>query len=231
MIPALLVSVVLLVYGNVLAFRAVRAAWVVALNLALAAGLVGVARGLGISWHALGLDAGRLGSGLTWGLIAAAVALAGGAIVFVTPLRRVVADVRAVEMRSLPFQYLVRIPLGTALAEEVMFRGVLLALLAREGLELAALLGSSVVFGLWHVGASLDLLRANRPHAGTGAAVMAVVAGVALTAVGGLVFAVLRVAAEGLLAPVLAHAALNAVSLAIARSESDPGRSPGPSAP
>jgi CAAX protease family protein len=219
---ALLVLVVgLLVYGNLVAYRAVRAPVVVGINLVLGAALVAGARALGISWHALGLDPSGVGSGLAWGLGAAVAAVLVGAALTATPLRRALADIRAVDMapRTLAFHYLVRIPFGTALFEEVVFRGVLLALLAGGGLDQAAILASSAAFGLWHVGASLDLLRANRPDAGAGGRALAVTTGVALTFLGGIGFAVLRVASESLLAPVLAHAAINVVGFTLARPE------------
>jgi membrane protease YdiL (CAAX protease family) len=220
---AIAFAVALVLYGNLVAFRAPRSRSVVAMNLAIAASLVAIARITGISWHALGLDAEGVVPGLLWGGILALVVVLVGAVILLTPLRRAFRDVRAVEMRPSAFQYLVRIPFGTALPEEAMFRGVLLAALAGQGLELGAVLGSSVAFGLWHVGASLDFLRANQPRADVGTKVLAASAGVLLTTVAGAAFAVLRVAAESLLAPILVHAAINAVSLAVARAEGPRG--------
>ena len=216
---ALLVG--LLVYGNLVAYRAVRAPVVVAVNLVLGGALVAAARTQGISWRALGLDPSDAGGGLAWGLGAVVATVLVGAAITATPLRRALADIRAVDMapRTLRFHYLVRIPFGTALFEEVVFRGILLALLAEGGLEVAAILTSSAAFGLWHIGASLDLLGANRPDAGPRAKALAVATGVALTFVGGIGFAVLRVASESLLAPVLAHAAINVVGFTLTRPE------------
>jgi len=212
----------LLAYGNFVAYRAVRAPVVVAVNVVLGAGLVAGARGLGISWHALGLEPAGLPTGLWWGAALSAVVVVGGALVYVTPLRRSLADIRAVRMvpREMAFHYLVRIPFGTALIEEVVFRGVLLAVLSLTYPGSTAILASSVAFGLWHVGASLDFLRANRPDAGTRTKVVAALTGVVVTTAGGIAFAVLRIAAESLLAPVLAHAAFNVVGLTLARSGS-----------
>jgi uncharacterized protein len=214
------VLVALLLYGNVVAYRAVRAPVVVAVNLVLGAGLVAVARASGASWQALGLGPGAVPRGLLWGAAVAAVVGAGGALVAITPLRRAFADLRTVRMvpRELAFHYLVRIPFGTALFEEVVFRGVVLALLALETTPLVAVVGSSIAFGLWHIGASLDFLRANRPHAGRTARLGAGATGIALTFTGGLAFAALRLAAGSLAAPVLAHAAINAVGLTLARA-------------
>jgi membrane protease YdiL (CAAX protease family) len=211
----------LLAYGNLVAYLAVRAPALVAVNLALATGLLALGRGFGLSWHALGLDASGLPSGLLWGGIVALVIGLAGAVIRLTPLRRAFRDLRTVDLRppAPAFHYLIRIPLGTSLFEEILFRGFLLALLARAGFDLGAVIWSSVLFGLWHVGASLDFLRANRPRAGTADKVLAIVAGVAFTTVGGIGFAVLRVAAESLVAPILAHAAINVTGFALARAE------------
>jgi membrane protease YdiL (CAAX protease family) len=220
-VALVVLAVAVVTYGNVLAFRAVRTPVVVGVNLAVAAGLVVLARAKGVSWHALGLDAEALSSGLLWGGVTAlAISLAAG-IIQATPLRKAFRDLRTVDMRppTMAFHYLVRIPFGTALFEEVVFRGVLLALLARQGFDLGAVLLSSAAFGLWHVGASLDFLRANNPGADAGAKALAIVSGVALTTAGGILFATLRIAAESLLAPILAHAAFNVAGLSLARSE------------
>lgn len=219
--PALTGLVVaLLVYGNVVAYRGVRAPVVVVMNLALGTALVAVARAVGVSWHALGLDPALVPRGAAWGGAVAAALVLGGALVAATPLRRGFADLRTVRMvpRELAFHYVVRIPFGTALFEEVVFRGVILALLAREASALTAIVLSSAAFGLWHVGASLDFLRANQPDPSARQKVTAVVAGIAITAAAGVGFAVLRVASESLMAPVLAHAAINAVGLTLART-------------
>jgi uncharacterized protein len=217
----LLLVAMLLAYGNLIGYLAVRAPAIIAVNLVLAAGLLALARAIGISWHALGLDAAGLASGFLWGGVVALVIFLGGTVIRLTPLRRAFRDVRTVELRppGPAFHYLVRIPLGTSLFEEIVFRGFLLALLASGGFEVGAIIWSSVLFGLWHVGASLDFLRANQPQADVVDKVLAVVSGVALTTVGGIGLAVLRVAAESLVAPILAHAAINVTGFWLARAE------------
>jgi uncharacterized protein len=212
----------LLLYGNLLAFRAVRAPWVVVVNLALAAALVAGTRAAGLSWDALGLGPGRLLPGLAWGVVVAAVAAAGAAIVLVTPARRWFRDVRLVETApaGLAFHLLIRIPFGTALFEEVAFRGALLAAWTEAAGTTAAVAGSSIAFGLWHVGATLDLLRANRPDGGRAARTAGVASGLALTALGGAGFCLLRLASDSLIAPVVAHAGINVAGFVAARAAS-----------
>jgi membrane protease YdiL (CAAX protease family) len=72
----------------------------------------------------------------------------------------------ALAPRELAWQTLVRIPVGTAAFEELAFRGVLYGLLHRAGGKRVALAGSSVAFGLWHVGPALAALRLNDIRAG-----------------------------------------------------------------
>ena len=59
------------------------------------------------------------------------------------------------------FAALVRVPVGTALLEEVAFRGVLLAMLTRRYGTAWGVAGSSVAFGAWHLLPSLDLSAGN----------------------------------------------------------------------
>jgi membrane protease YdiL (CAAX protease family) len=55
----------------------------------------------------------------------------------------------------------VRVPLGTVLLEEIGFRSVLWAMIARLGGPAWATTVSSVRFGFWHVLPSRGLTRAN----------------------------------------------------------------------
>ncbi|MDQ4144546.1 MAG: CPBP family intramembrane metalloprotease [Actinomycetota bacterium] len=105
------------------------------------------------------------------------------------------------------FRILFRVPLGTALLEEVAFRGVLFALLVPYGPVWAAAI-SSAAFGLWHVVPTIHMARANGVSSIYGA-VAAVVAGVALTFAAGMIFVWLRVQTGGLAAPWAMHSAVN----------------------
>ena len=59
---------------------------------------------------------------------------------------------------GLIYQTAVRIPLGTALFEELLFRGLLYGAFLRVSGHRGAILGSSAVFGVWHVRPTHDLL-------------------------------------------------------------------------
>jgi uncharacterized protein len=195
-----------------------------AAGLALAAG-----RRARVPAADLGLDPERAGRGLRVGLAAAVpvvAAVAAGAALPAT--RRWFRDERATTGgtgRAL-YHTLVRIPLGTAVAEETIFRGALLGMLLQRHPTARAAAVSSVLFGCWHVLPTLDTLALN-PLGGvvaddparTGGAV---VASVAVTAAAGLGFSWLRLRADSLVAPVVVHAALNSSAFAAARLVSRP---------
>jgi uncharacterized protein len=220
-VVAILVAVNLL--NNLLVPRAYVLTCVAATGL-----LLSVARRDGLSWSEIGLDRASLRSGLRsglrWSAALLAVVLLGVAVAAALPATRpAFVDARAAGLSgtAVLVRTLVRIPLGTALLEEVAFRGVLYAMLARRHGVRAAVLGSSLLFGLWHVLPSLGLRDGNAAvgslfGAGPEAAVAAVAAAVAGTAAAGLVFCEVRRRSGGLLAPFALHWALNSVTLAAA---------------
>jgi len=107
----------------------------------------------------------------------------------------------------------VRIPLATALAEELLFRGVLLALFRQRRSKRAAVLWTSLLFGAWHVLPTIDHYQGNPASAlvadsGKGQRLAVLATMLSTTGAGG-VFAWLRLRSRSVLAPVLAHAAVN----------------------
>lgn len=148
----------------------------------------------------------------------------GVGIVLTTPLfviarsprwRGALVDERVSELRGggLAFYTLVRIPLGTALLEELAFRGVLFGAWSSHG-KLSAAVFSSVAFGLWHMAPTLNAVRANRPEATTRTVLAAIGGAVAFTTVAGLALVWLRIETSGLAAPFLMHASVNALATA-----------------
>ncbi len=186
--------------------------------VALAGGLLVVARRSGSTWRQLGLGLGQVPAGLGWGLgvgagavvLIVVAAFAPGTEDFFSDDRVAEATVGDVIVDSV-----VRIPLATALFEELVFRGVLFAVLMRHLRPVLALLVASAIFGVWHVAPALGFADAN-----TGSPVSgdwAVVAGtVVLTAAAGAFLTWLRVRADSLVAPVLVHWAVNATALVTA---------------
>jgi membrane protease YdiL (CAAX protease family) len=184
-------------------------------NLGVAIALVGLARLSGVRPSELGLSRSNVGRGTRVGLVAAvplaAVVAAGVAIPWT---RRMLADEKITGTRPAEavFETVVRIPLETALAEEVIFRGVLLALGQRSRSRRWAVATSSMLFGLWHVVPTLGALERGAQSRPEAQATVSTAAVVATTAGAGAGFAWLRLRANSVVAPILAHAALNMVA-------------------
>jgi uncharacterized protein len=188
-------------------------------NLVLTVLLLLLARRAALDPGALGLARGTAVRGLGWGaaatVVVAAVVAVGTALADVVgPVATLLGDRRAALPPSeLAFDTLVRIPFGTALFEEVAFRGVLLAALLRVTSTAWAVGWSSLAFGLWHVAPTIVALRLNDVDPAGSAVLAAVVGAVVVTAIGGVVFCWLRLVSGSLLAPILAHWATNAFGL------------------
>lgn len=195
----------------------------VPLNLATA-GLVGalaVRNGAGL--RELGLEPNRMATGLRAGLAVGALAVA--AIATARALDRsgrVLADerVRSMPGRRAAYELGVRIPIGTGLAEELLFRSALPAVLAPAVGPVAAEAVTIAGFGLWHVFPAMESLSTVDAFAPaqTRAHRFGVVAGhVVATAAAGAMFRVMAKRTGSVLAPVVAHAMLNATMFAAVR--------------
>ncbi len=128
-----LIGVALLVGHNYIVHRVLRPPADAALNLVSAWALTSFARSIGCTREELGLGREELGRGLKVGSIAAAsCAAAVGTLAAIPATRGFFLDERLQEMsrRELMYHATIRIPVTTALAEEIMFRSVLHALFA-----------------------------------------------------------------------------------------------------
>lgn len=186
--------------------------WYVPLNLAVTCLVVLAGLGpLGLTWREIAGTPESLGFvvGAIAGLVVTAPLLVG---TLWGRSARLIRDERVAHLGgwALAYQTLIRIPLGTALLEEVAFRGVLFAGWRHLGDIQAALL-SSLVFGLWHVGPTINMVRMNRPGASSGGVVRTVAGAVLFTTLAGLLFVWLRIE-WGLGAPLLMHATVNSVA-------------------
>jgi membrane protease YdiL (CAAX protease family) len=150
------------------------------------------------------------------GLVAAAPIAAVVALGIAVPAtRRYFADQRVIGIGAGATLYdvLIRIPLGTAVCEEVIFRGAMLGMFLRRRTPLWAVIASSLLFGLWHVFPTLDTLHLNPIGSVVEGSWIrtteAVIGAVAVTAAAGIGFSWLRLRANSVAAPIIAHAALN----------------------
>ena len=215
-VAAELVAVGCVAVYNVSATRIRRRARLPA-NLGAALALTGLARAAGVRPSEMGLDRANVGRGARAGSVAAAsLALVAAGAVLIPRTRRLLADekITGASPSEAAFETLVRIPLETALAEEVIFRGVLLGLGQRSRSRVLAVATSSALFGLWHVVPTLAALArgANGRSPARVTASTAVV--VATTGFAGAGFAWLRLVAGSVVAPIVAHAAVNMVTFA-----------------
>lgn len=118
-------------------------------------------------------------------------------------------------LAGLVYQAVIRIPLGTALGEEVLFRGALLGLLLTTSRKWTAVALSSLFFGFWHVLPTMSVQTANQSLSSL--PLTAVIPGaIVSTALAGVVFAWLRIRTRHLAAPVIFHAMINASALVAA---------------
>ena len=156
----------------------------------------------------LGLRPQQRSSGLRLGAAVAGLIAAG--VIAGTALPRVRAGMAERELPQRPGHWLaVEIPLGTVWSEETAFRGALAALAAGGFGPNGGRLVQAAAFGLSHVP---DALETGTPVLGT----------VALTGLAGWVFALLAERSGSVLAPMLAHLAINEAgalaALAVQRS-------------
>lgn len=190
----------------------------VVVNLLASAVVVGWARAAGVTWEHLGLTRDRLRRGATVGAVAALL-IAGLVVVLATvawPPGAAVASETAADQAEagLAWSVLVRIPFGTALPEELLFRSVVLGVFLAAMPHGRAIRWSALLFGLWHVLPTADQASAvDGAAAHLPATVLVVVAVVAATTAAGYAFAWLRVRAGSVLAPVAAHTSVNASAL------------------
>lgn len=165
-------------------------------------------------WAALGVErAGRwraIGLGVAVGAAMALPVIAVFALppLMDEPLRWEVAS--AMSGRDVAWRLFVHLTVGTALFEELLFRGVLWDLATRAWGTMPAWLGTSVIFALWHV--VLTIQSVGQTNVPGDLAPVAVVLGLLGVFGGGLVFGALRLG-SGVLAATVAHWAVDALML------------------
>lgn len=188
--------------------------WYVPINLA-ATGIVVVA-GLALGLDRGGFGVGDVGRGALAGAALGAALVAPGFLLLLSRRSaRLVADERVAGLSGATavYQVAISVPFGTALLEEIAFRGALVGLFLDRG-ELEAAVLSSIFFGLWHVSPALNFVAANKPGARKWVRWGIVAATVVVTGAGGMFLSWLRFEFY-LGAPFGFHAALNSVATAI----------------
>ncbi len=192
-------------------------------NLSATSALVLAARWAGLTWGELGVRRSTWRAGIRWGGTSLVVVTVGYGVALGIPALRAVLEglrVEGMSMGQLVVRAVVLIPLGTVLCEEVAFRGVLLAIASRVLPVGSALVITSVVFGLWHIGSALRPAGAGVSPPFQGASLAGVVV---VTGIGGAVFGWLRQRSGSLLAPIGLHLGTNSVGLLATTMARQPG--------
>jgi membrane protease YdiL (CAAX protease family) len=193
-------------------------------NLAMTVGLITFGRRSGLSLASMGLGGNRLQDGLLLGTAVGAavggVALAGAAH---DRSSRLLLDerARAHGRGQVAYRVFARFPLGTALFEEVAFRGVLDGIWRLRRGKRAARLATAAAFGAWHILPTYlfypEMGAARGSSGSSGVRVVAALSGAVLTGLSGFGFTALRERSGSVAAPWLAHAVFNTVSYLAAR--------------
>jgi membrane protease YdiL (CAAX protease family) len=209
---AFAVSIALLVYGNCVSLFAndTRQTFLLYTNLAVMCALVAFALALGTTRRELGLAPGTWMRDAMWGAaLGLALALIPVAFILIAPFVTGdplhVEDIDTLAGREIALRVAFRVPVGTALPEEVISRGVLFALWLRASGESAAVLATSLVFALWHIVISFGSVSGagvvERPEL-VAAGYLLALAGLFI---GGVMFAWLRIRTGNVVAPVVVH--------------------------
>jgi membrane protease YdiL (CAAX protease family) len=196
----------------------------VAVRSGAALAVLGIARGAGLSWTELGLGRAQLRRGLRFGVTAGACAAAAVCAAVALPSTRgLFLDERAdaASRGRLPAE-LARITFAAVPPEEFTYRSALLGMALVSTTAPGAVAWSSLLFGLSHIPPTLATMSksAMHRHVADGSVRRgAFVAGnVAVTSLAGAVFAWLRLRSGSVLAPLIAHAAVNDAALMAARA-------------
>jgi len=234
-LPLLLVMMLL---ASITTFNVSRR-WYVPLALVWTLAFLLFGRLVGLSWEQLGLASWM--PGLLWAAgCVAVVSLGMAAGVAIPRLHPLFADERVLGASGAQVaqKSLVEVPLGTVALEEVVFRSVLLGLLVdRAGSTWVGVVGSALLFGLWHILPALEMHDSHNltSQLGTGwrAKVATVLGTILATGSAGVLFAMLVVWSGSVLAPMGLHWAMNSTGSIAAwvvgrRVLRRRGREPGP---
>jgi membrane protease YdiL (CAAX protease family) len=216
--------VLILLYGTVLA-RLVPKKWHLYLNIFIAGVAIILGMAFGLSLSQMGL--GHILPGIFVAIGASAIITVATLVISTIPyLRRFFLgdDLAHASGKLIAFEAAIRIPLGTALVEEILFRGVLLGLLLQHQSTLGALLISSLIFGLWHIFPTINTLETNNElsvmNAKKARQAGSILGAVSVTFIAGLIFGWLRIIANSIIAPWILHWSINAsgvLGIAVAR--------------
>ena len=180
-----------------------------------------IARLIPLNTSDMGLERKYLKSGAIHGGVSLLLVLLTFSLVFIIKSDFFIDSRYAVTFLDLLYLIFIFIPLHTIIIEELLFRGALLGYLLKITNKRLAVFISSALFGLWHILPSLGLAKSSSTLSSTLgtdyiAQILSVIGAVLLTFVAALVFCWIRIRSKSLLAPILAHWAINVTALVFA---------------
>lgn len=219
--------ILILLYSTVLA-KSVPAKYHLYLNISITAVAILLGLSFGLNLEQMGLAFNKILPGIFIALVAVIIIIISTSIVATIPLLRrffLGDNLAQASGKLITYEATIRVPFGTALIEEVLFRGVLLGLLLQQNSLIVAIIISAVIFGLWHIFPTIAMLEDNKILARANKDLKkrkygSIVGIVLITASAGLVFAWLRIIANSIVAPWLVHWSINSsgmLGVAIAR--------------
>ncbi|MEZ5174808.1 MAG: type II CAAX endopeptidase family protein [Acidimicrobiia bacterium] len=209
----------LALYANIVSNEILDRVWHIPFQLGILGIALVISRRAGTTWTTLGLRRDRLRRGaIAGGFIIGVVAIGIAVGIAIPATRELFMDETIVEssVGYVLFQALVRIPIATALYEEILFRGIMFGMLVRRHTPLVAGIITSVLFGFWHILPTLDTIDSNPAGAlftGWIGSTVAITGAIAGTAAAGIGFLFVRLYANSTLASILAHIGTNSVAM------------------
>lgn len=159
----ILLIALILIYGILLTKIVPRRAHI-SINLFATISVIGLGLLLGLSPKEMGLTvAGASNMILVTILVSVAIFIGTFLLSKIPFLRQFFLGESFAEAkkRTIFYEAGFRIPFGTALIEETLFRGVLLGVLLQTHSTLQAVLIAAIVFGIWHIAPTTNSLEEN----------------------------------------------------------------------
>jgi CAAX protease family protein len=183
-------------------------------NLFAAGTISGLAACRGVGAEEQGLELRQAPPGAVYGFASsAAIAVTLSSATNIKRLRAFYHDelITSVPPTRAAYEALIRIPICTALPEEVIFRGAVLGTLSRHQHSLLPAVVSSCLFGLWHIVPATKAIVTHTAAGSTppGGKIAWLAGSVGLTSIAGLLLAFLRYRSGSIVAPWMAHSAAN----------------------
>lgn len=189
-------------------------------NLVVSLACIAYGLFVGLNFSDMGLAIHHVMQGIIVGLVVSLpiilIILLGARVRWLQP---VIGTAKKQSSRQIAYELGFRLPFGTALSEEVIFRGVLLGLLLQHHSQPVAVLVASLLFGLWHIIPTIETIRTHSVLSAaltkhTHRHILSVVGTVCLTTIAGVAFSCLRFVSGSIVAPWLLHCAINGSGLA-----------------